>query len=147
MKKESDLILSGSYYLRLLTRIFLVAAFLLFHLSVSAQQRAISGTVTGTDNAPFPGVSVMIKGTTVGTLTGSDGKFTLSVPESAKILVFSFVGMKTEEVGLGSSNVYNVTLSESLVGLDEVIVIGYGTAKKSDLTGSVSRVEGKDIQI
>lgn len=147
MKKESDLILSGSYYFRLLTRIFLVAAFLLFHLSVSAQQRAISGTVTGTDNAPFPGVSVMIKGTTVGTLTGSDGKFTLSVPESAKILVFSFVGMKTEEVGLGSSNVYNVTLSESLVGLDEVIVIGYGTAKKSDLTGSVSRVEGKDIQI
>jgi TonB-linked SusC/RagA family outer membrane protein len=147
MKNEFDMNLPGKYLFGLLARLFLVAVFLLFHLSASAQQRTISGVVTGTDNAPFPGVSVMIKGTTVGTLTGADGKYTLSVPESAKILVFSFVGMKTEEVGLGSSDVYNVKLSESLVGLDEVIVIGYGTAKKSDLTGSVSRVEGEDIQI
>ena len=140
MKNETDLILYGKNFLKLFARAFLVGAFLLFQLSASAQQKTVSGTVTGVDNAPLPGVTVLIKGSTVGTLTGSDGKYTLSVPQSAQSLVFSFVGLQSQEIPIGSSNVYNVILSESLVGLEEVIVIGYGTAKKSDLTGSVARV-------
>jgi TonB-linked SusC/RagA family outer membrane protein len=134
-------------YLHFLLKILFIVIFLLFHPDVSAQQRTISGTVTGADNNPMPGVTVMVKGSTTGTTSGQDGKFTLSINESARILVFSFMGMQTQEVPVTGSNVYNVTLSESLVGLDEVIVIGYGTAKKSDLTGSVSRVEGDAIKI
>ncbi|MCE5346637.1 MAG: SusC/RagA family TonB-linked outer membrane protein [Bacteroidales bacterium] len=111
------------------------------------QQRQITGNVTGPDNTSLPGVTVMVKGTTLGTITGIDGKFTLSIPESAKTLVISFMGMETKEIAISSSNVYNVTLSESLVGLEEVIVIGYGTAKKADLTGSVSRIDGNAIKM
>ena len=111
------------------------------------QQKQISGIVIGNDNNPLPGVTVMIKGTTLGTTTGADGKYTLSVPAEAKTLVFSFIGMESKEIPIGIEDIYNVTLSESLVGLDEVIVIGYGTAKKSDLTGSVSRVEGEAVRI
>ena len=74
------------------------------------------------------------------TVTGADGKFTLAIPESAKALVVSFVGMESQEVTITNSNVYNVTLSESLTGLDEVVVIGYGTQKAINLTGSVSSV-------
>lgn len=105
------------------------------------QQKQISGVVTGIDKNPLAGVSVVVKGTTIGTLTDANGKFTLSIPPSAKTLVFSFIGLQSQEVALNESNTYNVTLSENLVGLDEVIVIGYGTAKKADLTGSVVRVE------
>jgi TonB-dependent starch-binding outer membrane protein SusC len=147
MKNDSTLIFYGKSKLLLFARSFLVGAFFLFQLNVFAQQKTITGTVTGTDNASLPGVTVMVKGSAVGTTTGTDGKFSLSVPVSAQTLVFSFMGMQTQEVTIGSSNVYNVTLFTSLLGLDEVIVIGYGTAKKSDLTGSVARVEGKAIQL
>ena len=141
MKHDSDLILCRRSYFKCLTRFFLVAAFMLFQLSASAQQRTISGTVTGEDNSSLAGVSVTVKGTTVGTLTDVDGKFSLPVAPSAQTLVFSFIGMKTQEVALTTENVYNVTLAESMVGLDEVVVIGYGTAKKADLTGSVASVQ------
>lgn len=146
MKNESDLNLSGRHYFRFLARIFLIAVFLIFQLGAYAQQRTVSGTVTGTDNAPLAGVSVMVKGTTTGTLTDLDGKFSLAIPPSAQTLVFSFIGMQTQEVPVTGSNLYNVTLSESVVGLDEVIVIGYGTAKKTDLTGSVVRVQTETFQ-
>jgi TonB-dependent starch-binding outer membrane protein SusC len=146
MKNDSDKILYEKSKFLLHARCFLVGIFFLFQLNAFAQQKTISGTVTGADNAPIPGVTVMIKGSTVGTTTGSEGKYTLFIPESAKSLVFSFVGMQTQEIEIGSSNVYNVTLSESLVGLDEVVVIGYGTAKKADLTGSVVRVESETFQ-
>lgn len=141
MKNETDLIFYGKSYLKLFTRFILVGTFLLFQLNALAQQKTISGTVTGADNAPLTGVTVVIKGSTVGTTTGPDGKYTLSVPQSAQALVFSFVGLQSQEIPIGSSNVYNIILSENLVGLDEVVVIGYGTAKKADLTGSVARVQ------
>jgi TonB-linked SusC/RagA family outer membrane protein len=111
------------------------------------QPGLISGIVTDEKGNPLPGVSVQVKGYTIGTTTGSDGKYTLSIPVSAQTLVFSFIGMQTQEVPVGAGTVYNIILSESLIGLEEVIVIGYGTAKKSDLTGSVSRVEGEDIKL
>ena len=130
--------------LSLLPRFFLVGIFILFQMSLLAQERTVSGTVKGTDNTPLPGVSVIVRGTTVGTLTGTDGKFTLSVPSTSKTLVFSFIGMETQELPITGETVYNVTLSQTTVGLDEVIVIGYGTQKKSDLTGSVVRVSMAD---
>ncbi len=146
MKHESYLILSGKRYQQLLARIFLVAVILLFQLNAMAQQRTISGTVIGADNTPLPGVSVMVKGTTTGTLTDIEGKYTLPIPASSNTLVFSFIGMETKEVPVTASNVYDVTLAESMVGLEEVIVIGYGTAKKADLTGSVVRVQPETFQ-
>ena len=140
MKHDLNRIFSGKSIFLLFSRIFFVGIFLLFHLCAFAQQRTVSGTVAGTDNSPLSGVTVMIKGSTIGTVTGADGKFTLAIPVSAQALVFSFIGMESQEVPVGSTNVYNVTLSASLVGLEEVVVIGYGTQKAVNLTGSVSSV-------
>ncbi len=145
MKHDFYGILSEKRILLLFSRLFLVGVFLLIQLSAHAQQRTITGTVAGTDNTPLPGVTVMIKGSTVGTVTGSDGKFTLAIPESAKALVFTFIGMETQEVLIGNNNVYNVELSQSLTGLDEVVVIGYGTQKAVNLTGSVSSVNSERL--
>jgi TonB-dependent starch-binding outer membrane protein SusC len=146
MKNGIEMNFYGGGFFRLFSRLFLLGAFLLFQLSASAQQRPVSGTVTGDDGTPLAGVTVMAKGTTVGTTTGIDGKYSLSVPANAQTLVFSFMGMQTQEVPIGAGNVYSVTLKESLVGLEEVIVIGYGTAKKADLTGSVARVEPESFK-
>jgi TonB-dependent starch-binding outer membrane protein SusC len=146
MKNETDLILRGRRFFRLFPRYLLVGVFLLIQLSASAQQRTLSGTVTGADNSPLPGVTVVVKGTTIGTTSGIDGKWSLSIPATAQTLVISFVGYTTVEVAIGASAVYNTTLSESLVGLEEVVVIGYGTAKKADLTGSVARVQPEAYQ-
>src|SRR5512133_2128984 len=105
---------------RLFATFLLVGIFVLTQLSASAQQKTITGTVTGDDNAPIPGASIVVKGTTVGTVTNFDGKFSLSVPATAKALIFSFVGMQSKEYALGTGTVFNVTLSESTVGLEEV---------------------------
>jgi TonB-dependent starch-binding outer membrane protein SusC len=147
MKKNHSKFFSPKSYAIYFIKILIVGILLIINYNAYAQQRVVSGTVTGSNNEPIPGVSVLIKGSTVGTTTGTEGKFTLSLPETAKILVFSFIGMQAQEVEIGSSNIYNVRLSESVLGLDEVIVIGYGTAKKSDLTGSVARVDGESIKL
>ncbi len=146
MKKESYLIFNGNRCLKHFARAFLFGVFLLFQLNAIAQQKTITGTVIGTDNAPIAGATVTVKGTTIGTLTDMDGKFSLSVPASAQTIVISFIGLETQEVTLGAGTVYNATLAQSLVGLDEIIVIGYGTAKKADLTGSVTRVQPESFQ-
>src|SRR5665648_103447 len=140
MKNEMNQSLTKKSPFGLFVKFFLVGVLLLFHLSAKAQERTISGTVSGTDMQPIPGVAVIVKGTTIGTNTAADGKFTLSIPASAQTLVFSFISMETKEVPVTSENVYNVILSQTTIGLDEVVVIGYGTQKKSDLTGSVVRV-------
>ena len=88
---------------------FLVGIFILTQLSASAQQKTITGTVIGDDKAPIPGASIVVKGTTIGVVTDMDGKFTLSIPATAKSLIFSFVGLTPKEVPVTSTNVYNVT--------------------------------------
>ena len=140
MKNEVKRNFTEKNHLQLFAKIFLVGVFLLVQLSAMAQDRTISGTVTGTDGAALVGVAVTVKGTTLGTNTGTDGKFLLSVPASAKSLTFSFIGMETKVVPITGENTYNVALSQTTIGLDEVVVTGYGTQKKSDLTGSVVRV-------
>ncbi len=105
------------------------------------QQPAVSGKVTDSDNQPLPGVTVVVKGTTQGTVTNADGNYSLSnIPDDAT-LVFSFVGMRTQEVVVGNQTSINVTMVEETIGIEEVVAVGYGTMKKSDLTGSVIRAD------
>lgn len=123
-------------------KIAFCAAVLLFSFEYGwAQQRTITGSVTDPDGVTLPGVTVVEKGTANGTVTDTDGKFSINVSSAAKSLVFSFVGMLTQEVAIGSSMVYNVKLDQETIGLDEVVAIGYGTAKKRDVTGSVGSVK------
>ena len=113
--------------------------------TVARQSRSISGKVTDSSNAPLPGVSVVVRGTTNGTITDADGKYSLpNIPGDAT-LVFSFVGMKAEEIPVSGKSLINVVLREETIGLEEVVAVGYGTQRKKDLTGSISRVTGEEI--
>lgn len=115
--------------------------------NMNQQQKSVSGKVTDSTGAGLPGVSVVVKGTTTGVITDNDGKYLLSkVPENST-LVFSFVGMKTQEIGVVNKTTINVTLTEESVGLDEVVAVGYGTQKKGNLTGSISSVKSNDLVV
>jgi TonB-linked SusC/RagA family outer membrane protein len=110
------------------------------------QQKSVSGKVTDSTGGILPGVSVVVKGTTTGVITDMDGKYSVAkLPDSA-VLVFSFVGMKSQEISVGNKTTINVTLVEESIGIEEVVAIGYGTVKKSDLTGSVSSVKTGELQ-
>lgn len=109
------------------------------------QQITVSGTVTDPSGSPLPGVTVIVKGTTQGTVTNADGEYSLSnIPEDAA-LQFSFVGMKTQEVEVGSQTTIDIIMVADAIGIEEVVAIGYGTMKKSDLTGSVANVSSLTI--
>lgn len=109
------------------------------------QQRTFSGTVTDESGESLPGVTVLVKGSTQGTVTNADGNYSLeNVPEDAT-LVFSFVGMRTQEVEVGGQTTIDVTMVVDAIGIEEVVAIGYGTMKKSDLTGSISSVTSRDL--
>lgn len=110
------------------------------------QQKTISGKVTDSKNQPLPGVTVVVKGTTQGTITDNDGNYTLSVPNDAEILEFSFVGMKTTEVVIGTQTSINVTMEDETIGIEEVVAIGYGTRTKRDLTGAVAKVTTEELE-
>jgi len=116
-------------------------AVLLFCVQLLFAQTTITGKVIDSSQQGLPGVSVVVKGTTTGTVTQIDGTFTLSVPESTGTLVFSFIGMKTTEELINGRTTINVTLEEETIGVDEVVVVGYGTQKKANLTGAVSAVD------
>ena len=117
----------------------------LISLSVSAQNVTVKGTVTDKTGETVIGASVVQKGNTgTGTITDIDGNFTLNVPANST-LVFSYVGMKSQEVALKGRTVINVIMEDDSQALEEVVVIGYGTAKKKDLTGAVSTVKGSDL--
>ncbi|WP_372935132.1 SusC/RagA family TonB-linked outer membrane protein, partial [Mariniphaga sediminis] len=114
-------------------------------VSKSVQQQSVSGRVTDRSNLPLPGVTIMVKGTSQGTVTDFKGDYTINdVPEGG-ILVFSFVGMVTQEVVVGNQSQINIAMVADAIGIEEVVAIGYGTLKKSDITGSVSSVRGEDL--
>ncbi|WP_176694100.1 STN domain-containing protein [Anaerophaga thermohalophila] len=94
------------------------------------QQKTIRGIVTDSEGEPIPGVTVTVKGTTTGTITDMSGAFELFISSDAEVLVFSFIGMKSQEVVLGDQTRLEVTMQEEIMGLDEVVVVGYGTQKK-----------------
>ena len=110
------------------------------------QQTRITGRVTSERNEPLPGVTVLVKGTSIGTITDANGNFTLTDVSKGSVLQFSFIGMKTLEIEVGSGNLINVVLSEDSIGLDEVIVIGYGTQKKRDVSTSIASVSTEALR-
>jgi TonB-linked SusC/RagA family outer membrane protein len=112
---------------------------------VSQQQKTITGKVTDSSGGPLPGAAVIIKGTINGTITDTDGNYTFSNVQNDAILQFSFVGMNKQEIAVGNKNEINVTMVENTIGIEEVVAIGYGTQKRSDVTGSVASVKGDQL--
>ena len=113
--------------------------------SLWAQIVNVKGTVTdGFDNSPLPGVAIKVKNKSVGTITDSEGNYAITA-DRKDVLVFSFLGMNTEERRINNQTVINVVMQSQSYMLDEFVAIGYGTMKKSDLTGSVSSIGSKDI--
>ena len=128
---------------------FLSIMFFMGSLFVNAQTKNVTGTVTSDeDDQPIPGVSVSVKGTTLGTITNIDGEFELTVPDDAKTLVFSFVGMKNFEVEIGSQSTFNVKMETDVFGIDEVVVTALGISReKKGLGYSVQDLKGDDLVV
>lgn len=109
------------------------------------QQKSISGIVTDASGLSLPGVTVIIKGTTNGTVTNNEGRYTIqNIPEDAT-LMFSFVGMRSQEIAIGTNTTIDVTMEEDAIGIEEVVAIGYGVQKKTTLTGSISTIKGEEL--
>lgn len=107
---------------------------------------AVSGRVTSQeDGLPIPGVNVLVKGSLIGTVTDFDGRYTLNAPEPTDTLVFSFVGFETREIPIEGRSTIDVVLSADVASLEELVVVGYGTMRREDLTGAVSQVEAQDL--
>jgi TonB-linked SusC/RagA family outer membrane protein len=119
-------------------------AIISFCSNVRAQDVNVTGTVTDAKGSSLPGVSISVKGTTKGSTSDMDGKYSVSAPASS-VLVFSFIGFTTKEVVVGSESKIDVVLTDDVKALEEVVVIGYGTVKKKDLTGSVASLQSKDF--
>ncbi|ANH83696.1 SusC/RagA family protein [Niabella ginsenosidivorans] len=114
--------------------------------SAAAQSKKITGKITDEQNKPLEGVSVRLKGSGSGTASNAEGNYSLNVPGTTDALVFSIVGYLEKEVTIGSAPVMNVTLQKDVTGLNEVVVVGYGTQKKANLTGSVSVINSAQIE-
>jgi TonB-linked SusC/RagA family outer membrane protein len=113
--------------------------------STAQQRRTISGKVTSSNGEPMPGVTVVVRGTSAGTITDPDGFYSITVPEQGNTLVFSFIGMETKTIEVGNQSRIDVVMDATTIGLEEVVAIGYGTIKKSDVTGSVVSVAGAEL--
>lgn len=118
---------------------------MMFSLGIYAQSvKNITGTVADSQGEPIIGANILVKGATSGTITDVNGHYSLTASANS-VLLFSFVGYDSKEVRVGAQSVINVTLVENQHLLDEVVVVGYGTMRKSDLTGSISTAKGADI--
>lgn len=109
-------------------------------------EKTVRGQVTDEEGESLPGVNILVKNTTIGTVTDVDGNFRLTMPDDVRVLVFSSVGFQTQEVEIGNQTTLDVQLLSDVQSLSEVVVVGYGTQRKSDLTGSISSIKGEDIQ-
>lgn len=119
--------------------------FILGCYSAFSQQRTIKGKVMDGTGKPIPGVTIVEKGGTKGGISGADGAFSFSISPETKILVFSFIGMQTQEVDVAKRTYVTVTMKESSVVMDEMVVVGYGTLKKSDATTSISTIKAREL--
>jgi TonB-linked SusC/RagA family outer membrane protein len=131
-----------------LPRLFgVLILFSVFCVSIAqAQTRTtVSGTVSDTNNEPLPGVIIRVVNTQVATTTNADGKYSIAVPNTNAVLSFSFLGFKTQEQRVGDRRVINVQLAENATSLTEVVVVGYGTQLKSEITGSAASIKAEDI--
>jgi outer membrane receptor protein involved in Fe transport len=124
----------------------LIHLLLIFPMILFAQSKAITGTVIDENKMPLPGVSILIKGLTIGSFTDFDGLFSLTVPETGKTLVFSYLGYISKELVIGNKGTFNIQLEiDTNNTLEEIVVVGYGSQRKSDITGSVASVKVDDI--
>ncbi|WP_315816820.1 SusC/RagA family TonB-linked outer membrane protein [Paraflavitalea speifideaquila] len=122
-------------------------ALLFLSLTAFSQTRTVTGKVTGSkDGQPLAGVTVTVKGSSVSTQTNAEGNFSINVPQNAQALTFSSVGYQTDEFTLGTGETINVRLTPTSSTLDDVVVVGYGTTRKSDLTGSVGTIKAAQLQ-
>ncbi len=126
-------------------KVIFILTMLLVSIGMSAQTHTVTGVVTDVDHEPMVGVSIIEKGTSNGAMTDLDGKFTLKVGPNATLRI-SYIGYETQDVKVGNKTSVNVVLKEDNLQLDEVVVVGYGTQKKSDVTGSVSSVSADDLK-
>jgi TonB-linked SusC/RagA family outer membrane protein len=110
------------------------------------QQRKVSGTVSDKTGTPLPGVTVVVKGTTQGTVTDANGEYSLANVSSGSTLIFSFVGMRTQEIIVGNQANVNVTMEEDAIGIEEVVAVGYGIQKKVNVIGSISQVGSEQLE-
>jgi len=131
---------------KLLMLVTIVAVTAVTSIGQEMNGKRISGKVTDHTGLAVPGVTIIIKGTTAGTVTDLDGNYTLELTADAETLVFAFVGMNPEEVVIGNQSVINVVMSEAASDLDEVVVIGYGTQRKATLTGAITSVATEEIR-
>ncbi|HLP71632.1 MAG TPA: TonB-dependent receptor [Bacteroidales bacterium] len=113
--------------------------------SIADQQRKITGKVTDKNGSPLGGVTILVKGTTTGAISDFDGNYSINLPDDGSVLTFSFVGMTSQDVPVGSQNVINVTMAEASIGLEEVVVVGYGTQKKVATTSALAAVKGDEL--
>ena len=109
------------------------------------QGTAITGTVTDETGEAMPGVNITVKGAAIGVVTDVNGKFSINVPNTDAVLAFSFIGYATQEITVGNQSSINVTLNEDTRELEEVVVVGYGTMRKKDLTGAIASISGDDV--
>ncbi len=143
MKQKSYKERSFSNPLRRMAALFIG---LLIFTAVYGQEKTITGTVTDKTGATLPGVNVVVKGTSIGTVTDLNGKYTIKVPGPDAVVTFTYVGYQSQEIKVGDQTTINPVLEEEVTELDQVVVIGYGVQKKSDLTGSVASVSGGSFQ-
>ncbi len=109
------------------------------------QAIAVKGTVRGSDGTPIPGVTIQVKGTTTGTVSQPDGTYSINVPDANATLQFSYIGYTQQEIPLSGRTTLDVVMSSSASELEQVVVIGYGTRRKRDVTGAVGSVRGEEI--
>ena len=127
----------------------LITMIMLFSVSMSmGQGGVVTGTVTEAETGdPIPGANVVVKGTTTGTVTDIDGKYSLNYTESGAVLAFSFVGFVTQEVEIGNQSVIEVALASDVTALSEIVVTGYGTQEKKEITSAVASVKEEDFNV
>lgn len=162
MRKKSASNTSKSYYKDYVRKaLFLFLSLMIFQYSSASAPAAVKdanesksieqsnitvkGTIKDATGEPLSGVSVVVKGTTTGTISDLDGAYTITVPNSNSTLVFSFIGFHTQQIVVGGKTSIDVVLVEDAKALEEVVVVGYGTMRKSDVTGSISTAKGSDI--
>lgn len=126
-------------------RMIITMILMVFFVTANAQQFTVNGKVSDVGGNPLPGVTIAIKGTTTGTITDVDGNYTLPNVKQGAVLVFSFVGMVSQEIPVQNQNAINVTLSEETIGLEEIAVVGYSTKKRTELSSSITVVSSQEI--
>ncbi|MEM9674289.1 MAG: TonB-dependent receptor [Bacteroidota bacterium] len=131
--------------LKLLARFLLIAILFCGITTTFAQQRSVSGTVTAEEEGALPGVNILVKGTTQGTVTDVDGNYRISIPGDDATLMFSAVGYVSQEIAVGNRSEVNVVMPTDIQALEEIVVVGFGTQKKADLTGAVGSISATEI--